>query len=205
VPLPDDLRFWTAVHPDIGWTVSSYAIVSAGVLINPLLPGGDDEAIDDVDVRAILLTNRHHVRDSERLASHGVTIRAPAAGLWDLEGVTPPVSGYRDGDQLPGEVVAHEVGVLSPDEFALHSENLRFLAVADGVMRDGDGPLRPMPDGLLGDDPAAVKAGLAAAYLKLSDELEFDHLLLAHGLPVVDGGRTELRAYAKRLPHRGPE
>ena len=77
------------------------------------------------------------------------------------------------------------------------------LAVADGVVRlgeagQGDGPLAFVPDSLLADEPAdvePVKRGLREAYRRLCD-LEWDTLLLAHGLPLVGDGKQELRAFA---------
>jgi hypothetical protein len=44
------------------------------------------------------------------------------------------------------------------------------------------------------DDPEQTRAGLKAAYRRLLDELEFEHLLLAHGDPVIGTGREELAA-----------
>ena len=44
------------------------------------------------------------------------------------------------------------------------------------------------------DDPEQTKEGLRAAYRRLLDELEFEHLLLAHGDPVVGSAQEELRA-----------
>jgi hypothetical protein len=41
--------------------------------------------------------------------------------------------------------------------------------VADGVVRDADGPLAFVPDPLLGDDPEAVKRGLEEAYRRLCE------------------------------------
>jgi len=51
-----------------------------------------------------------------------------------------------------------------------------------------------VPDFLLGDDPEAVKAQLRERLAALLD-LEFDTLLLAHGEPVVGGGRDALRRF----------
>lgn len=193
------LLHWSAVHPNHGMTVSSYGLRDAGVLLNPLLPDGGQRPLGSRDVEAVVLTNRHHLRDAQRVADRPVPIHAPEAGLSDLQDVEPPVRGYRDGDALPGGLVAHEVGSLSPDEFAVHAPGLRALAVADGVMRDGEGPLSSFPDGLLGDDPQAVRRGLGEAYARLADELDFDHLLLAHGAPVVGDGRARLAEYAAAL------
>jgi Metallo-beta-lactamase superfamily len=198
--LPEGLRHWTAVHPNIGSEVSSYALVPEGVVLNPLLPDGDRGVLDGCELRAIVLTNRHHVRDAERLATEsGVAIHAPAVGLDDLRGLDAAVAGYADREGLPGGLQAIEVGVLSPDEFAVLAPQYRALAVADGARRKGDGPLEAMPDGLLGDDPEAVRRGLGERYAELAAELEFDHLLLAHGLPVIGDGRGALARYAASL------
>jgi hypothetical protein len=45
------------------------------------------------------------------------------------------------------------------------------------------------------DEPERTKEGLRAAYRGLLD-LDFDLLLLAHGAPVVAGGKDALRAFA---------
>jgi hypothetical protein len=193
------VRHWTAVHPEIGWTVSSYALEEEGVLLNPLLPDGDRSVVADLEIRAIVLTNRLHLRDSELLAGDGVVIHVPEAVLWDLGEVRAQLAGYEDGDELPGNLKAYGVGALSDDEFAVFAPAYRALAVADGVIRDGDGPLEAVPDSLMGDDPEADRRGLAQAFTRLCDELDFDHLLLAHGLPVIGNGREQLRQYAVAL------
>ena len=73
------------------------------------------------------------------------------------------------------------------------------MAVADGVLRDGNGPLSFVPDELLVDVPSQaqrVQGGLKAAYRRLAEE-EFEHLLMAHGNPWLHDGRAALRAWAK--------
>jgi hypothetical protein len=70
------------------------------------------------------------------------------------------------------------------------------VALADGLVRFSalDGPLGFVPDGLMGNDPEAVKEGLHDSYSRLL-KLDFDHLLLAHGLPVVGDGKEQLRSF----------
>ena len=46
------------------------------------------------------------------------------------------------------------------------------------------------------DDPERTKEGLRAAYRRLL-ELDFDHLLLAHGDPVVGGAQAKLKEFAE--------
>jgi len=81
---------------------------------------------------------------------------------------------------------------------------LRVLPCADGLFRGDDGvaPLGFVPDEYMGDDPAAVKRGLVASYERLATELEFDHLLLAHGRPIIDDGREALRAFVEEQQRR---
>ena len=52
-----------------------------------------------------------------------------------------------------------------------------------------------VPDGLM-DEPEWAKAGLREAYRALL-HLDFDHMLLAHGDPVVGGGKEALRAFVE--------
>jgi hypothetical protein len=43
------------------------------------------------------------------------------------------------------------------------------------------------------DEPPATKECLLEAFARLLGELEFDHLLLAHGGAVIANGRTQLQ------------
>jgi hypothetical protein len=105
------------------------------------------------------------------------------------------VRGFRPGERLPGGIESHEIGVLCPDETAFRIPGAApALAVADGVVRDGEGPLAFVPDPLLGDDPEAVKRGLRAAYRRLL-ALDFEHLLPAHGHPWIGGARQALAEF----------
>jgi hypothetical protein len=193
------LFHWTAVHPKIHVEVSSYWLDREGVLIDPLIP--PDVGLEWFSGRpqpphAILLSNRHHYRHSGELAERfGCKVLCNDAGLHELpEG--EPVEGFAAGAELPGGVHAYQVGAICPDETALHVPASRALVVADGVVRGGphgqEGLLGFVPDSLM-DDPPQTKRGLLAAYERLLDELDFEHLLLAHGGPVLHDGRAQLR------------
>jgi hypothetical protein len=194
------LFHWTAFHPRIRAEVSSYYLRDPGVLFDPLL--GDDDGLgwlsENGPPHTVLLTNRHHYRHSDRLIeAFGVSVHASRPGMHEFteeQGVHP----FDFGDELPGGVVAHEVGAICPDETALQIPSARAIGLADGLVRypHGDGPLAFVPDSLLGDDPDDVKRGLIAAFERLLD-LDFDHLLLAHGHPVVGDGKEQLRAFVE--------
>ena len=186
---------WTAKHPKIGIDVSSYFVVGPDVLLDPLAPPEGDRLDELGPAREILLTNRHHLRDSVELAERfGCPIRAPEPGMHEFSD-GEPVESYAFGDDLAGGALkAYEVGCICPDEAALHIPSLRALAVADGVIRYTD-ELHFVPDQYI-DEPERTKKDLKAAYGRLAEELDFDHLLLAHGNPVIGDGREALKRFA---------
>jgi hypothetical protein len=182
---------WTAMHDGIGQEVHSHYVAEAGVLIDPMPAGGELPSRP----RLAVLTNRHHLRHA---TEYGCPIRCHEAGLHEFEGTGVEVEGFAFGAELAPGVRALEVGVLCPEETALHLEvGDGFLAFADAVIRADDGRLDLVPDYLLGDDPQAVRAGLRDAFARLLEEEDFDGLLLAHGDPAPTGGRAQLETLVR--------
>ena len=187
--LTPEIRHWSAVHPNIGWVVSSYWLPGIGVLLDPL------EVPDEVEgVEEIVLSNRHHRRSAfEARERFGAVVRVPRSGLHEFEG--DPVEPYDFGEPLVGgAITAHQVTELWPDDGALHIPSLEALAIADTVL-SSDGRLEFMPDVCFGDREAeqrSIRAGLT----RLTEQLDFRHLLLAHGPPVPNQGRERLRDFA---------
>jgi hypothetical protein len=198
----DGLFHWTGIHPGIGIRVSSYYLVPERVLMDPVLPSPSANRIAWLRKHGppehILLTNRLHSRHSAKLvAAFGCTVWCNRAGLYHLAS-SLKARPFDAGDQLPGRVRAVEIGVICPDESALLLPRVRAAAVADGVIRRGNGPLSFVPDDLLVDDPRdaeRVKQELRAAYRRLAKH-RFEHLLMAHGNPWLHDGRAALRAWA---------
>jgi glyoxylase-like metal-dependent hydrolase (beta-lactamase superfamily II) len=189
------LWHWTGRHDHIRSDVSSYYLAESAVLIDPMIPA---EGLAWFEQRGtpehILLTNRHHDRESWRLReAFGCTVHCIRNGMYELDG-RGPAEPFDFGDELPGGVVVHEVDAISPDETALYVPSHRALACADGVVRSRDsGHLAFVSDYLM-DDPEETKEGLREAYRRLLD-LDFELLLLAHGTPVLDDGKGALRAF----------
>jgi hypothetical protein len=187
---------WRAYHEGIGQDVGSYYLAEHRVLIDPMLPeDGIAWFAERGGVADILLSCRHHYRHSgDFIEAFGCGVGAPRSGLHEFTR-GEPVQGFDPGDALPGAVVACEVGALSPDETALHIPAARALVVADGIVQwETGGPLTFVPDYLMGDDPKAVKAGLAVAFERLL-ALDFEHLLLTHRDPVLGDGKDKLRTF----------
>jgi hypothetical protein len=190
------LWHWSVVHEHTGVPAHSYFLAASQVVLDPMVP---DEGLEWFEAHGepthVLLTNRHHDRHAWRLRdAFGCEIHCIRNGLHELAG-RGPVTPFDFGDELPGGAIAYEVDAICPDETALHVPAHSVLACADGAVRwpgRGDG-LTFVPDYLM-DYPEETKIGLRDAYRRLLD-LEFDVLLLAHGDPVVGGGKEALRQF----------
>jgi hypothetical protein len=184
---------WTARHPSAGIQSGSHYLVEEGILIDPIAPAEGLEWFDDRRVAEILLTNRHHTRSAFDLQDRfGATIRAPRTGMHDLP--ADRVQPYDFGDDLPSGIRPHAISETWPDETALEIPAHRAVAIADGVI-DYEG-LGFFPDHLLGDDAEAEKRRLRDGFARLAAEVDFDHLLFAHGVPILGDGREQLRRFA---------
>jgi hypothetical protein len=188
---------WSERHPRIKIRVHSYYLPAERVVIDPLVRGAElDWLAEHGPPTDVLLTNRHHYRSSVTLVDRfGAVVHCVREGMHEFAR-GEPVEPFDFGDEVVEGVVAYRVGALCPDESAYYVPARRALALADGAVRwRPGGPLAFVPDRFM-DEPENTKAGLRAAYRRLVDELDFDHLLLAHGEPFVGNGREVLRAFA---------
>ncbi len=193
---------WTTFHEGILEYVHSYYIeaTTPAVLIDPRVPA---EGLGWFETHKrpeqIYLTNRHHYRHSGQFAeAFDCTIQCHRAGLHEYSH-GEKVTGFDHGVTLPGNIRALEVGVLCPEETALHIPLAGgILALRDAIVRDERSHLAFVADYLMGDDPEAVKRGLREVF-KGHLHRKFDHLLLAHGKPVINGGKDELRKFLERM------
>lgn len=180
---------WSARHPSAGIESASHYLEAEGLLLDPIAPPDGLEWFDGRELRGILLTNRHHTRSAFDIQDRfRVTIRAPRTGMHDLP--EDRVEPYDFGEELAGGITPHAISETWPDETALHIPAHRAVAIADGV-HNYEG-LGYFPDNLLGDDPEAEKRRLREGFAKLTAEVDFDHLLLAHGPPIIGNGRELL-------------
>ena len=183
---------WTAVHPRIGIEVSSHFLAGSGIAFDPLLPAGGAGWFErHGGVESVVLSNRHHLRQAERLVErYGCPIRCCEAGLHEFsEG--PEVVGFAFGDRLGEGVVALEMDAICPDDTVLRLEvGSGALLFADALINHG--AVGFVPDQLIGEDPDAVKRQVRERALELAEE-PIEALLFAHGDAVLEGGREALR------------
>jgi len=189
------LYHWTAVHPNIGARVSSYYVAPARAVIDPLEPEEGWASLPG-PVEVILLTSGHHTRGSAELAARlGIPIRTSSEAAQRL-GDDLAVEAHGPETEVAPGITSLYIGAISADEGALH------IAVGSGAIAFADGLIHTraklgfVPDQLIGDEPERVKRELAEAFRRLIAERKFDHLLFAHGEPVVGDGRAALAAFA---------
>jgi hypothetical protein len=196
---------WTTFHEGIGQPVHSHFYVDGAALFDPRVPAeGIEEVARHGRPETILLSNRHHLRHAERFAeAFGCPIKAQRSGLHEFSGGGPDVHPFEFGDAVAPGVTALEVGALTPEDTAFRlAAGHGVLLFADALIRNGDGTLSYVPDGLMGDDPEEVRHGLTAALRRLLDQ-DFDALLFAHGDPVDAGGKAQLEAFVASHEHGG--
>ncbi len=192
---------WTTYHEGIGQDVHSYYVSSSdpAYLIDPRVPEEGIGWFENHNLpRNIYLTNRLHYRHSKELSAHyGAEVWCHKDGLQAF-GRGKKVKGFDHGDELPGGVLALEVGVLCPEETAFYIPLSKgVLSIGDAIVRD-DGELGFVPDYLMGDDPEGVKHGLRRVFTSHLKR-DFDNLFFAHGEPLIGGARKELRRFLKGL------
>jgi hypothetical protein len=193
------VHHWSARHPEIGITVHSYYLARARTALDPLLPegAGPDSLPGEVD--QVVLSIGLHTRSAPEF---GVPIRIPREGMHRFEGRGITVEPFDDGEEIGPGLRARRVAGIAPDDYALHlDEGPGVIAFADAVINESG--VAFVPDDLMGDDPAAVKAATLDALEALLAEEEFDALLFAHGPPIASGGRAALEGFVREARDRG--
>jgi glyoxylase-like metal-dependent hydrolase (beta-lactamase superfamily II) len=189
--IADGLWRWTAPHPnaadwpDWGPPVPRevgcvyYEGPDAVVLIDPLLPAGEEEkflAYLDRDVErlglpvSILLTAAWHERSAVILREH-----------------------YRADDRMPESVEAYPVAGAPEEQLAYFIRPHGALVVAEIFVGDGHGGLALVPS------PALTDAAALDRSLRTIAELPIELVLVSHGAPVLRDG---LRAIESALSQR---
>jgi hypothetical protein len=189
------LYHWTVEHPNLGQRVSSHYLASGRVALDPMVPEEGLDAFEQLPVEHVVLSCRHHDRDHDDFVrTFDAAFHVQEAGVHEYEG--EDVQPYAIGDEVVSGVRALANGPIAPDDTVLLLDvDGGALLFADSLLNQG-GELAFMPDGLLGDDPDQVRADITARLRELLDQ-SFDHLLFAHGDPVVGGGHEKLSRFVE--------
>jgi glyoxylase-like metal-dependent hydrolase (beta-lactamase superfamily II) len=188
------LWYWTAPHPDwhgaTDWPEEvgcvCYRAPAATVLIDPLLPSDEEEAlfelVDNLGLPVeVLLTASWHKRDAEAVAArYGTTVWAHARARQQLDFPTR-------SDGLPDGVHAFTPEGDREGQVAFHIPEHETLVVAELFMGAGGG-LRLYPSPTVRDLDAFRRS------LRTLLDLPIERVLVAHGDPVLSGGRGRIAA-----------
>jgi hypothetical protein len=221
--LADGLWRWTARHPEwhpgeFGAEVACFAAKAGDttLLIDPLLPDGDEEAAPVLETLdravkrrvAILITIPYHVRSSEELwkryrkdaetTIHGH--RACAKRLGDK-------SAFHEIDpdaELPAGVTAHTIGNPRRYEMPLHVPSHDALVFGDAVA-EWKGRLVVWATDKVDAKVERFYRERFNPTLEPLLELGAENVLVTHGQPVMGGGVGALRKALKAKPwyHHG--
>lgn len=186
---------WQAFYEKLGMPVHSHAV--RGTLIDPMVPEEGIDVLRALEPERIVLTNRHHDRHAQPFVEElGIPVLCPANGLHEFEHKELSPESYGQGDEVAPGIHSYQVLESWPDETALHVPDAELLIIADSVIRDPGPDLSFVPDRFLGEDPEEEKAHLRAGLRTLLD-LEFDHMLFAHGPPLIGGAKAALREFVQ--------
>ena len=206
---------WTARHPewhpgDFGAEVASFAVRSGDdtLLIDPLLPpepGPVLELIEGIlgERLSILITLPYHVRSSEQLrerfTGHAETTiwGHPAcakrlrrkAGFNPIDPATP----------LPAGVSAYAIGKPRRFETPILIPSHKALVFGDAVAEHA-GRLRVWAADPVDDKVERFYRERFNPTLKPLLELDFEHVLVTHGEPVMKDGKQALRSALRSKP-----
>jgi hypothetical protein len=191
----DGVFHWKAKHPNIGFEVDCHFVAGSGTAIDPLLPAEGVEWFEGRDLQRVVLSNRHHLRHASEIAERfGCPILCHEAGLQEFEDGGPEVTGFAFGERVAPDIVALEMDSICPEDTVLRIEaGGGALLFADSVINYGG--LGFVPDNLIGDNPEGVKRKVREHCVPLLDE-DFEHLLFAHGEPLLNDGKAALREFA---------
>jgi glyoxylase-like metal-dependent hydrolase (beta-lactamase superfamily II) len=201
--LSDTLYHWSVYDPSVKCEIGCAALklASGWVVVDPvpLAESAWNELLAMAPLRAILLTNGNHVRDTLALrAQHKVPVVTAADTRRDITELRPDVT------LLPGEllygIMAIAIPGATPGETAFYSKT--------GVMILGDAVINTSPEA--GAGPAAGLEFLPDKYcadaeqnrISLRKLLDFDFhtVTFAHGAPVTTHAKEKLSALLNHKP-----
>jgi glyoxylase-like metal-dependent hydrolase (beta-lactamase superfamily II) len=189
--LSNTLFHWSVYEPEMKCEVSSTAFrVTSGLVVVdpvPLAEPAWGELLALAPLRAILLTNGHHVRNAAELRkTYQVPIVTAPATRKDISELRPDVV-LLEHELLYG-IVSIPIPGAMPGETAFYSK--------DGVMVLGDAVIQVnLEEGMeLLPDKYCANAEQNRASLQKLLNFDFHTLTFAHGAPVTTGAKEKLRA-----------
>ena len=187
-----DVWTWSWLSPPHGYHFNGYLLCLAGgnLCIDPAEAAPEDVTeIARLGVARILLTNRNHVRDANRIRSRtGARTAIHAADAGYAVGQGAEIDEHLAVGEVVGPLRVVGVAGKSPGEVAFHWPARRLLVVGDAVIGHPAGELSLLRERVL-EDPARLRSSVGALL-----DLDFDALLVGDGAPILTGAKARLAA-----------
>jgi glyoxylase-like metal-dependent hydrolase (beta-lactamase superfamily II) len=182
---------WSWFSPPHGYDFNGYLLLlpDGNLCIDPVEAA--PEVVAEVarrGVARVLLTNRNHVRDANRIRSRtgaSVSIHPSDAGHARGQGVEIDHE-LHVGDRI-GPLSVVGVPGKSPGEVAFHWPARRVLVVGDAVIGAPPGQCGLLREKVM-DDPPQLRDSIRRLL-----ELEFDTLLVGDGVAILTAANDRLR------------
>jgi hypothetical protein len=198
---------WATQHPEwhpgrFGAEVACFALEAGDdlLLIDPLLPRGDDAPVLDVLDRLardravhVLITIGYHVRSAEPLCDrYGAALLGPANCASRLHDPSR-LRTLEPGQPGPGGATAYAIGKPVRAERPLWLPSHRAVAFGDAVVATPEGELRMWCQQVPDEKRVRFYRERFAPTLEPLAELPVDRVLVTHGEPVLKHGSAALR------------
>jgi glyoxylase-like metal-dependent hydrolase (beta-lactamase superfamily II) len=196
-----------------GRTSYAVALESDVLLLDPLLGGDDDPALNVLDdlVRGrvrILVTMPYHTRSSESLWQRYRGAKARIYGHPAVATRLGDVSGFEavtGGGDVAGLARFHLIGRPPSSQQPIEIPPVRALVFGDAVIETGDGELRVWADPLDNERRLRWWHGRYLPTLQRLAHLDIDHVLVTHGRPAIGDGKAALRRALESAPWQRPK
>ena len=193
-----DIFSWQWFSEPHGYDFNGHLIRHAegNLCIDPVEPSEEAiEAIAELGVARILLTNRNHSRAANAVrARTGATTAIHPEDAAHARGEGTELDADLGVGQRIGPLVVIGAPGKSPGEVALHWPARRLLIVGDAVIGNPPGRCGLLPEKVM-DDPAALRASVRELL-----ELDFDTLLVGDGEPILQDAKERLEELVEGFP-----
>lgn len=193
-----DVLTWSWFSEPHGYNFNSLLIRDPGgnLCIDPVEP--TDEELNELvraGVSRILLTNRNHVRASNRIRERtGARSCIHPEDAAYAKGQGAVLDGELQTGEKVGPLEVISVSGKSPGEVAFLWPARRVLIVGDAVIGNPPGRLSLLREKVI-DDPARLRQGVR----KLLD-LNFDTILVGDGASIIDDAKRQLKELVAGFP-----
>lgn len=195
-----NIRSWQWFSEPHGYDFNGHLLSVPGgnLCIDPVMMTAEElTELARLGVSRILLTNRNHVRDANRLRARTGARTA----------IHPADAGYArvQGAELDDELqVGEQIGPLrvlavpgkSPGEVAFHWPERHILIVGDSVIGKPPGKCSLLKEKVM-DDPAQLRHSVRALL-----DVDFDCLLVGDGVSILTGAKERVAELAGTFTDR---